>query len=92
MRPAAQLLADVSEFMTLGAGDVLMLGCDVGRPLASAGDRIEIARPAWAPCETPSWRRRMKHARIVHEGAMHDAAERDGQLLLDDGRWCPSTR
>ena len=28
VRPAAQLLADVSEFMTLRDGDVLMLGCD----------------------------------------------------------------
>ena len=46
-----QLLADVSEFMTLGAGDVLMLGCDVGRPLARAGDRIDIsACRRWAPC------------------------------------------
>jgi 5-oxopent-3-ene-1,2,5-tricarboxylate decarboxylase / 2-hydroxyhepta-2,4-diene-1,7-dioate isomerase len=41
-RDARRLLQDVSEFMTLGAGDVLMLGCDVGRPLAKAGDRIEI--------------------------------------------------
>lgn len=43
VRPAAQLLADVAEFMTLGAGDVLMLGCDLGRPLARAGDKIEIS-------------------------------------------------
>jgi 5-oxopent-3-ene-1,2,5-tricarboxylate decarboxylase/2-hydroxyhepta-2,4-diene-1,7-dioate isomerase len=28
----------------------------------------------------------MKHARIVHRGAVHDATERDGQLLLADGR------
>ena len=28
VRPAAQLLADVAEFMTLRTGDVLMLGCD----------------------------------------------------------------
>jgi 5-oxopent-3-ene-1,2,5-tricarboxylate decarboxylase / 2-hydroxyhepta-2,4-diene-1,7-dioate isomerase len=45
VRPAAQLLRDVSEFMTLGGGDVLMLGCDVGRPLANAGDSIEISAP-----------------------------------------------
>jgi 5-oxopent-3-ene-1,2,5-tricarboxylate decarboxylase/2-hydroxyhepta-2,4-diene-1,7-dioate isomerase len=45
VRPAARLLSDVGEFMTLGAGDVLMLGCDVGRPLARAGDRIEISAP-----------------------------------------------
>jgi 5-oxopent-3-ene-1,2,5-tricarboxylate decarboxylase / 2-hydroxyhepta-2,4-diene-1,7-dioate isomerase len=43
VRGPEQLLTDVGEFMTLGAGDVLMLGCDVGRPLARAGDRIEIS-------------------------------------------------
>lgn len=43
IRPASRLLADVGEFMTLGAGDVLMLGCDAGRPLAKTGDRIEIS-------------------------------------------------
>ena len=42
VRDARRLLADVSEFMTLGAGDALMLGCDLGRPLAQAGDRIEL--------------------------------------------------
>ena len=46
VRPADKLLADVSEFMTLREGDMLMLGCDVGRPLARAGDRIEIGMPA----------------------------------------------
>jgi 5-oxopent-3-ene-1,2,5-tricarboxylate decarboxylase/2-hydroxyhepta-2,4-diene-1,7-dioate isomerase len=45
VRSPAQLLADVSEFMTLNAGDALMLGCDVGRPLARVGDRIEISAP-----------------------------------------------
>jgi 5-oxopent-3-ene-1,2,5-tricarboxylate decarboxylase/2-hydroxyhepta-2,4-diene-1,7-dioate isomerase len=42
VRPAAQLLADVSEFMTLGPGDVLLLGCDWGRPRARALDRIDL--------------------------------------------------
>ena len=45
VRPAPQLLADVNEFMTLHEGDVLMLGCDHGRPLARAGDRIDISAP-----------------------------------------------
>jgi 5-oxopent-3-ene-1,2,5-tricarboxylate decarboxylase/2-hydroxyhepta-2,4-diene-1,7-dioate isomerase len=45
LRSQQRLLADVGEFMTLGAGDVLMLGCDVGRPLAQAGDRIELSAP-----------------------------------------------
>jgi len=47
VRPAAQLLADVGEFMTLHAGDVLMLGSDLGRPLAKAGDRIDITAPGF---------------------------------------------
>ena len=49
VRNAHQLLADVSAFMTLGAGDALMLGCDIlpqgGRALARVGDRIEISAP-----------------------------------------------
>lgn len=48
VRPASRLLADVTEFMTLAEGDVLMLGCDLGRPLARAGDRIEISSPGFA--------------------------------------------
>ena len=45
VRPAAQLLADVSEFMTLRPGDVLLLGCGANRPLARAGQRIDISAP-----------------------------------------------
>ena len=48
IRPAAQLLADVNEFMTLQPGDVLMLGCGPNRPLAQAGDRIDISAPGFA--------------------------------------------
>jgi 5-oxopent-3-ene-1,2,5-tricarboxylate decarboxylase/2-hydroxyhepta-2,4-diene-1,7-dioate isomerase len=47
VRPARQLLADVGEFMTLAHGDVLMLGCDLGRPLARVGDRIDISAPGF---------------------------------------------
>jgi 5-oxopent-3-ene-1,2,5-tricarboxylate decarboxylase/2-hydroxyhepta-2,4-diene-1,7-dioate isomerase len=50
IRPAAQLLVDVSEFMTLRDGDVLMLGCDClangKRPLAKVGDVITIGSPS----------------------------------------------
>jgi 5-oxopent-3-ene-1,2,5-tricarboxylate decarboxylase/2-hydroxyhepta-2,4-diene-1,7-dioate isomerase len=42
VRSPAQLLADVGEFMTLREGDVLLAGCDAGRPQAHAGDRIEL--------------------------------------------------
>ena len=45
VRSPARLLADVGEFMTLRPGDVLMLGCDAGRPLAAVGDHIEIHAP-----------------------------------------------
>ena len=48
VRNAQQLLTDVNEFMTLRPGDVLMLGCDAGRPLARAGDRIDISAPGFA--------------------------------------------
>ena len=47
VRPAKQLLAEVGDFMTLAHGDVLMLGCGPGRPLARAGDRIEISAPGF---------------------------------------------
>jgi 5-oxopent-3-ene-1,2,5-tricarboxylate decarboxylase / 2-hydroxyhepta-2,4-diene-1,7-dioate isomerase len=42
VRPAAALLADVSDFMTLSAGDVLMLGVSAGAPQVAAGHRIGI--------------------------------------------------
>lgn len=47
VRNASQLLEDVGAFMTLAHGDVLMLGCDAGRPLAHAGDTIEISAPGF---------------------------------------------
>jgi 5-oxopent-3-ene-1,2,5-tricarboxylate decarboxylase / 2-hydroxyhepta-2,4-diene-1,7-dioate isomerase len=47
------LLADVSEFMTLRPGDVLMLGTDCladgTRPLVHPGDTVEITAPGFAP-------------------------------------------
>jgi 5-oxopent-3-ene-1,2,5-tricarboxylate decarboxylase / 2-hydroxyhepta-2,4-diene-1,7-dioate isomerase len=58
VRPAGQLLADVSEFMTLNDGDVLMLGCDClpsgKRPLAKAGDMITISSPSHSALGTLS--------------------------------------
>lgn len=53
VRPAAALLTDVGEFMGLRAGDVLMLGTDIGaegrRPRLQAGDTVEIRTPGFAP-------------------------------------------
>jgi 5-oxopent-3-ene-1,2,5-tricarboxylate decarboxylase/2-hydroxyhepta-2,4-diene-1,7-dioate isomerase len=43
MRGPAQLLADVSEFMTLSPGDLLLVGVPHGAPLAHAGARVRVA-------------------------------------------------
>jgi len=51
LRDAGTLLADVSEFMTLRPGDVLMLGTDCladgTRPLVHPGDTVEITAPGF---------------------------------------------
>jgi 5-oxopent-3-ene-1,2,5-tricarboxylate decarboxylase/2-hydroxyhepta-2,4-diene-1,7-dioate isomerase len=51
VRSAAQLIADVSEFMTLGAGDLLMLGVAPGAPRVGAGHRVVVTAPGLAPLE-----------------------------------------
>jgi 5-oxopent-3-ene-1,2,5-tricarboxylate decarboxylase/2-hydroxyhepta-2,4-diene-1,7-dioate isomerase len=42
VRPAAQLLASVTDFMTLQPGDILMLGVSAGAPQARAGQCVAI--------------------------------------------------
>jgi len=42
LRPAARLIADVTEFMTLAPGDVLMLGVSAGAPRVRAGQHVAI--------------------------------------------------
>lgn len=42
VRPIAQLMADVTAFMTLESGDVLLVGMPENPPMARAGDRIDI--------------------------------------------------
>ena len=42
VRPVAKLLADVTDFMTLAPGDVLMLGVAFGAPRARAGQQVAI--------------------------------------------------
>lgn len=41
-RALAQLLADITDFMTLAAGDVVLLGTSHGAPTARAGQHIAI--------------------------------------------------
>ncbi len=45
IRSPAQLIADVSDFMTLRPSDLLMLGSPVPRLRLKAGDRIHISAP-----------------------------------------------
>lgn len=45
VRGAAQLIADVTEFMTLAAGDILLMGPPEGAPLARPGQTVRIEVP-----------------------------------------------
>ena len=42
VRSVSALLADVTDFMTLSAGDVLTMGVPHGAPAAKAGDRVTV--------------------------------------------------
>jgi len=42
VRPAAELIADLSDFMTLKAGDLLLIGLPGDAPLASAGQVVRV--------------------------------------------------
>ena len=53
IRPAARLLAEVSEFMTLSPGDVLSVGVAAGAPRARAGQRVSIKIDALGRLENP---------------------------------------
>ena len=50
---AARLIAEVSAFMTLAAGDVLMLGVAAGAPRARAGQRVRIQIDGIGALENP---------------------------------------
>ena len=43
VRPIAQLLADVTEFMTLHPGDILSIGVAAHSPRAHAGQRVTVS-------------------------------------------------
>jgi 5-oxopent-3-ene-1,2,5-tricarboxylate decarboxylase/2-hydroxyhepta-2,4-diene-1,7-dioate isomerase len=42
VRSVERLIADVTEFMTLGSGDLLLVGEPHDAPLAGAGDRVRV--------------------------------------------------
>lgn len=60
VRSPARLLADVTEFMTLSPGDVLLLGPGEGAPLARAGDQITITVPGLGE---------LRHTLVAEQGA-----------------------
>ncbi len=53
IRPAATLLADVTEFMTLAPGDVLCLGAARPAPLVRAGQTVRIEIDGFGALSNP---------------------------------------
>jgi 5-oxopent-3-ene-1,2,5-tricarboxylate decarboxylase/2-hydroxyhepta-2,4-diene-1,7-dioate isomerase len=53
IRSAAQLLADVSEFMTLAPGDVLALGAAAPAPRVRSGQRMTIGIDGFGSLDIP---------------------------------------
>jgi len=53
VRSAARLLADVSEFMTLHAGDVLLIGSPRSAPLATPGQCVAVEVTGIGRLENP---------------------------------------
>ena len=53
VRPAAKLLADVTEFMTLAPGDILTVGVASPAPRVRAGQRARIEIDGLGQLETP---------------------------------------
>jgi 5-oxopent-3-ene-1,2,5-tricarboxylate decarboxylase/2-hydroxyhepta-2,4-diene-1,7-dioate isomerase len=53
IRPVDQLIADVSDFMTLRAGDVLAIGVPGQPALARAGDRVAVEVEGLGRLENP---------------------------------------
>lgn len=53
VRSIPRLIAEVSEFMTLGPGDILMVGVPHGRPSARAGDKVRVEVEGVGHIENP---------------------------------------
>ena len=102
IRPVAQLLADVTEFMTLHPGDVLAVGVAAGAPRARAGQQVTIAIEGIGELEhtlvaktdvttattpaQPVFSLRGKTARVAYSGAIHTATPHATGVQLADGR------
>jgi len=53
VRPLPRLLAEVTEFMTLEPGDILLVGVPENVPLAQAGDRVAVEIEGVGRVENP---------------------------------------
>ena len=51
VRPIDRLIADISEFLTLNPGDILLIGESPDSPLARVGDRVRVEIDGLAPLE-----------------------------------------
>ena len=50
-RPIDRLISDISEFLTLQPGDIVLIGEPPDAPLAQAGDRVRVEIDGLAPIE-----------------------------------------
>lgn len=79
VRPVSRLLAEITDFMTLSPGDILMVGIPVGAPLARAGQSVAVEIDGvgrlQARLQAGSVRGSsgMKRARVAYSGAVHEA-------------------
>ncbi len=53
VRPVEHLIADITEFLTLRPGDVLLVGEPPDAPLARGGDRVRVEIEGLVPLENP---------------------------------------
>jgi 5-oxopent-3-ene-1,2,5-tricarboxylate decarboxylase/2-hydroxyhepta-2,4-diene-1,7-dioate isomerase len=51
VRPIERLISDISEFLTLQPGDIVLIGEPPDAPLAQAGDRVRVEIDGLAPIE-----------------------------------------
>ena len=51
VRPIDRLIADITEFLTLQPGDIVLAGEPHDAPLAQAGDRVRVEIDGLAPIE-----------------------------------------
>jgi len=101
VRPVAELIAAVTEFMTLQPGDILLLGASTPAPVAVPGQAVQVhmeglgtldfslkpetSTPPTAPAKADQ-ETASPTARVVYGSAIHTAMPHGAGLQLADGR------